>query len=112
MKSNDFEEAVKCYSEAIELSQDSHILYSNRSAAYLKLEKFQDALLDAEKTIELKEDWPKVSHVKAAADFFLSVCGIIGLLVSLLVAGSLFPPLGPDLRVEGDNDSVGVSLDS
>lgn len=61
MKANDFEAAVKCYSEAIALSPDNHVLYSNRSAAFMKQDLYQQALEDAEKTIELKKDWAKVT---------------------------------------------------
>ena len=32
-------------------------LYCNRSAAYLETEKFQDALRDAEKAVELSPKW-------------------------------------------------------
>ena len=69
MKANDFETAVKLYGEAITLAPDNHVLYSNRSAAYMKLDRYQDALEDAEKTIEVKKDWAKVGNgwlVKAA----------------------------------------------
>lgn len=61
MKSGDFDAAINLYTEAIALNQDNHVLYSNRSAAYMKQDRYQEALQDAEKTIELKEDWAKVS---------------------------------------------------
>lgn len=32
-----------------------------RSAAYAKLENFEESLKDAETTVKLKPDWPKVS---------------------------------------------------
>jgi stress-induced-phosphoprotein 1 len=54
-----FEEAIEYFAEAIELSPDNHVLYSNRSAAYASLHKYQDALKDAKKTVELKSDWAK-----------------------------------------------------
>ena len=60
MKSANFESAVRFYSEAISLSPENHVLYSNRSAAYMKLGRYQKALEDAEKTIEIKQDWGKV----------------------------------------------------
>lgn len=40
--------------------QVNHILYSNRSAAYVKLELFEKALADALKAKELDSSWPKV----------------------------------------------------
>jgi stress-induced-phosphoprotein 1 len=47
------------FTEAIALQPDNHILYSNRSAAYASKKDWQHALQDAEKTTELKPDWPK-----------------------------------------------------
>lgn len=55
-----FDEAVKHFTEAIALDASNHVLYSNRSAAYASLGKYQEALADADKTIEIKPDWAKV----------------------------------------------------
>lgn len=55
-----FEEAIRCYSNAIKLDPTNHVLYSNRSAAYCKNSQFSEALADAEKTVSLKPDWAKV----------------------------------------------------
>lgn len=60
LKQNNLAEAIQLYTEAIGLDPDNHILYSNRSAAYAKDEKYGLALTDAEKTVELKPDWAKV----------------------------------------------------
>lgn len=54
-----FDEAVAAYTEAIALDGQNHVLYSNRSAAYAKAGKFQAALEDAEKTIQLNPTWAK-----------------------------------------------------
>lgn len=61
LQNNQNDDAIKYYTEAINLDSKNHILFSNRSAAYAKAGKYKDALVDAEKTIELKKDWPKVS---------------------------------------------------
>lgn len=60
LSKEDFETAVKYYTDAIKLDGTNHVLYSNRSAAFTKQGKYQEAMADADKTIELKADWPKV----------------------------------------------------
>lgn len=52
-------EAIACYSRAIELSPSNVTLFSNRSAAFTQLGQFHNALLDAEKCITLQRDWVK-----------------------------------------------------
>ncbi|KAG0488600.1 hypothetical protein HPP92_007180 [Vanilla planifolia] len=54
-----FEEAIRYFSEAINLAPTNHVLYSNRSAAYASLQRYEEALTDARKTVELKPDWSK-----------------------------------------------------
>lgn len=60
LQANNFKEAIEAYSEAIKLDGTNHILFSNRSAAFAKEGNYEKALEDAEKTISLKPDWPKV----------------------------------------------------
>ncbi|RZC54006.1 hypothetical protein C5167_012854 [Papaver somniferum] len=57
--SGNFTEAIKCFTQAIELAPTNHVLYSNRSAAYASLHQYAEALTDAEKTVEIKPDWSK-----------------------------------------------------
>lgn len=71
LKENKFEEAAKFYSQAIELDENNHILYSNRSAAYASAGKYQQALEDAEKTISIKPDWAKGYSRKGSALAYL-----------------------------------------
>ncbi|KAH6818098.1 stress-inducible protein [Perilla frutescens var. frutescens] len=54
-----FDDAVRHFTDAINLAPSNHVLYSNRSAAYASLNKFSEALSDAQKTVELKPDWGK-----------------------------------------------------
>ena len=49
-KSNEFATAIEHFTKAIDLTNDNQLkllCYSNRSACYLKLQKFEDALQDA-----------------------------------------------------------------
>ena len=57
---NNFEEAIKFYSTAIELNPHVATYYGNRSFAYLKLESFGYALTDASKALELDNKYIKV----------------------------------------------------
>ncbi|KAM8887186.1 tetratricopeptide repeat protein 28-like isoform 2-T2 [Spinachia spinachia] len=55
----DFQAAVRLYTSALQADPQNCILYSNRSAARLKLGQHQAALDDAEKACELNPKWPK-----------------------------------------------------
>ncbi|XP_041456640.1 heat shock protein sti1 homolog isoform X2 [Lytechinus variegatus] len=58
----DFQRAIRLYTEALDLDPANHILYSNRSAAHVKLKDYERALTDAIKARELNPKWPKGSH--------------------------------------------------
>lgn len=66
-----FDDAIKFYTQAIELDGSNHVLYSNRSAAHAKAGKYPQALEDAEKTISLKPDWSKGYSRKGSALAYL-----------------------------------------
>ena len=76
MKDKKFDSAVKFYSEAIKLDPNNHVLYSNRSAAYMKQERYHNALKDAEKTVDIKKDWAKVSEFIFNHGNNCIICGI------------------------------------
>jgi len=61
-----YPEAIEHYTKAIELGA-THVLYSNRSAAYCGMQKYEEALSDATKCIEMKPDWGKGYGRKGAA---------------------------------------------
>lgn len=63
MALGNYELAIELYTKAIKLDPNNHVHYSNRSAAYAKKGDYQNALKDAEKTITIKPDWPKVSYI-------------------------------------------------
>ncbi|KAI1765632.1 heat shock protein [Hypoxylon sp. FL1150] len=62
-----FDEAVDAFTKAISIDPTNHILYSNRSAAYASKKDWTSALKDAEKTTEIKPDWPRGWGRKGAA---------------------------------------------
>eukprot|EP01132_Coremiostelium_polycephalum_P002047 gene2047-2521_t len=53
-KRKNYLEALQFYSEAINTDQNNNILYSNRSMCLNKLKRYQDALQDSEKAIEIE----------------------------------------------------------
>lgn len=68
VKKQDWKQAIKNYSDALRIDGNSnllHILYSNRSFAYLKNKEYYYALADAEKVIELAPDFVKGFYRKA-----------------------------------------------
>jgi tetratricopeptide (TPR) repeat protein len=60
-----FEKAVLHYTKAIELDSSDHIFYSNRSGCYTSMKKFDLALKDSDKCIELRPSWFKGYNRKA-----------------------------------------------
>jgi len=59
LQAKEFEQAITCYTKAIELDPNDHVFYSNRSAAYLSLRNAEKALEDANSCVRVKSDWPK-----------------------------------------------------
>ena len=62
-----YSEAVEHFTKAAAIDPTNHVFYSNRSAAYAGLGAFDNALLDAERTVSYKPDWPKGFSRKGAA---------------------------------------------
>lgn len=77
LAAGNYDQAIALYTEAIALDPNNHVLYSNRSAAYAKQKKYQNALEDAEKTVAIKPDWPKVSWLM---DIFLGLLFFIAII--------------------------------
>jgi len=70
-QAKNFEEAIKHFTEAISHDGTDHVFYSNRSACYSSIEKYEKALEDGAKCVSLKPDWPKGYTRKGLAEFFL-----------------------------------------
>uniref|UniRef100_A0A7S3B649 Uncharacterized protein n=1 Tax=Haptolina ericina TaxID=156174 RepID=A0A7S3B649_9EUKA len=58
-------DAVELYTKAIGLNPNCEIYFSNRSAAYAAMERFREALDDAQEVVGLKPNWVK-GHVRRA----------------------------------------------
>ncbi len=71
LASENYSEAIDIYTKAIQLDDKNHVLYSNRSAAYVKAGKYEEALEDANKTIELNPTWAKGYSRKGTALSFM-----------------------------------------
>ncbi|KAJ8775481.1 hypothetical protein J1605_016331 [Eschrichtius robustus] len=67
----DYENAIKFYSQAIELSPSNAIYYGNRSLAYLRTECYGYALADATRAIEMDKRYIKGYYRRAASNMAL-----------------------------------------
>merc|ERR1712070_748880 len=67
----EYDEAIRLYGEAIQISKSDHVLYSNRSAAYAGAKKYEEALADASECIRLKPDFAKGYSRKGLAQYHL-----------------------------------------
>jgi len=63
---SNYNQAIACYTEAIALQPQSHVLFSNRSAAFIKLKQYQEALADADQCITLEPRFAR-GHLRRAA---------------------------------------------
>jgi len=70
-KAQDFKTAITHFTEAIKHDPTDHVFFSNRSACYASLEKYEEALKDGAECVRLKPDWPKGYTRKGLAEFFL-----------------------------------------
>ncbi|OCT98207.1 hypothetical protein XELAEV_18010438mg [Xenopus laevis] len=59
-KNGDFQLAIDLYTETLQVDPQNCILYSNRSAAFLKIQQYEKSLDDAIKARLLNPKWPKV----------------------------------------------------
>mmetsp|Transcript_149287 Transcript_149287/g.371787 ORF Transcript_149287/g.371787 Transcript_149287/m.371787 type:complete len:588 (+) Transcript_149287:96-1859(+) len=70
-QAKNFKEAIEHFTEAIGHDPTDHVFFSNRSACFASLEKYEDALKDGSECVKLKPDWPKGYTRKGLAEYFL-----------------------------------------
>lgn len=58
-KEGNYEQAIKIYSEILDEDPENYMVFSNRSATYIKMGKYEEALYDAAQCTKLKPDWGK-----------------------------------------------------
>ncbi|GBG27592.1 Small glutamine-rich tetratricopeptide repeat-containing protein [Hondaea fermentalgiana] len=63
------EAAVTCYTKGLELDPTSHVLMSNRAAAYLRLNNLKEAVKDAKACVKQAPEWPK-GYTRLAQSLF------------------------------------------
>ena len=66
-KAQDYNKAVEHYTEAIAANPTDHTIYGNRSASYHNLKKYDEALADGSKCVELNAGWAKGHQRQAMA---------------------------------------------
>ncbi|XP_076443505.1 hsp70-Hsp90 organising protein-like isoform X2 [Babylonia areolata] len=69
LKKGNAAEAVLHYTHAVKLEPSNHLLFSNRSLAFLKLDQYYLALQDANQVIRLQPSWPKGYFRKGEVEF-------------------------------------------
>lgn len=67
LQAKQFDEAIKAYTEAINLDPRDHVFFSNRSAAYLSKGDAHNALSDGDRCVSLNPQWAKGHSRKGAA---------------------------------------------
>ncbi|KAH0577714.1 Stress-induced protein sti1 [Spironucleus salmonicida] len=59
VKIGDYATAIQCYSKAIDIEPENHILYSNRSNIYYQAKNFEKALEDGKQCVQIKPAFGK-----------------------------------------------------
>jgi tetratricopeptide (TPR) repeat protein len=73
MQEKEFQEAANCYTQALKISPSgphSHVYFSNRAAAMVSMKRFNEAILDSERSLSLRPDYGK-AHARLGLAHFL-----------------------------------------
>ncbi|NXA24665.1 TTC31 protein, partial [Ibidorhyncha struthersii] len=95
-----YAEAVHAFTEAVKLNPREHRLFGNRSYCYEKLQRYEEALRDAQVSLGLQPGWPK--------GFFRKGKALRGL-ERYAEAASTFEEL---LRLDGANAEAAAQLEA
>ncbi|NXP12387.1 TTC31 protein, partial [Thinocorus orbignyianus] len=95
-----YAEAVQAFTEAVRLNPREHRLFGNRSYCYEKLQRYEEALRDAQVSLGLQPGWPK--------GFFRKGKALRGL-KHYAEAASVFEEL---LRLDGANTEASAQLEA
>lgn len=71
LSDKDYENAIKYYTEALELNPSNAIYFSNRSLAYLRTECYGYALADATRALEIDKNYIKGYYRRATSNMAL-----------------------------------------
>ncbi|XP_059144291.1 LON peptidase N-terminal domain and RING finger protein 3-like [Physella acuta] len=99
----DFVSAIDVYTRALAIAQQDHLLLSNRSHAYSSLDRYEEALRDAEAVIKIRPDWPK--------GYFRKGCALFGLACYEEAAVAFLQCLALDQKVASAKDYLSKALD-
>ena len=88
LKRGDFTRAVEVYTEALQLDPNNHLLFTNRSLAFIKTRSFEKALQDARAARTLKPTWVKVRSAMYYLHLFRFAC--LMLVITLNVVYMLY----------------------
>jgi len=104
-KSGDYSKAIQYYTEGIEQDPKNRnvvsTLYANRAAAYMKAKKFQDALSDCNKAIELNDQYAK-AYLRRG-EIKMELGDYDGATIDFQQANQLDPSLGAHKRIRDAN---------
>lgn len=72
VKNQEWEQAIKCYTKAIDCYSYDPIFYANRALCYLKLSKYEEAENDCNLSLKLDDTYVKAYQRRAAARMMLN----------------------------------------